>query len=39
MGPAGGPTVWEYVMGAGVAAFVVTFLTMNVFYVQYFRSL
>ena len=27
MGPAGGPTVWEYLLGAGVTAFVITFLT------------
>src|SRR2546428_11194977 len=27
MGPAGGPTVWEYLMGAGLAAFVATFVT------------
>src|SRR6267143_7149745 len=27
MGPAGGPTVWEYLVGAGGTAFVITFLT------------
>ena len=27
MGPAGGPMVWEYLLGAGVTAFVITFLT------------
>src|SRR2546425_12806373 len=27
MGPAGGPTDWEYLLGAGGTAFVITFLT------------